>query len=86
VGCCIPGVGLKSAGKFPLWHIPQCILDHKDGTMVPSTCTAVGWRSAIRILQACLPTRVYSAALDPTVDTASRLYSRTYSVQLYSVL
>jgi hypothetical protein len=24
-------VGLKSAGKFPLWHIPQCILDNNDG-------------------------------------------------------
>jgi hypothetical protein len=34
VGCCIPGVGLKSAGKFPLWHIPQCILDNNDGTYV----------------------------------------------------
>jgi hypothetical protein len=23
----IPGVGIKSAGKFPVWHIPQCISD-----------------------------------------------------------
>jgi hypothetical protein len=27
VGCCVPGVGIKSAGKFPVWHIPQCISD-----------------------------------------------------------
>jgi hypothetical protein len=25
-------VRVKSAGKFVLWHIPQCILDHNDGT------------------------------------------------------
>ena len=25
-------MGLKSAGKFVLWHIPQCILDNNDGT------------------------------------------------------
>ena len=34
----------SQAGKFVLWHIPQCILDHNDGTHVLVVCTSTGYR------------------------------------------